>query len=301
VPLNGWHAYAHQYGTPKFEIIDGICIVEGLIKSGAWSILATLPADCRPNKRLIFNLNNHQFTSHVDVLENGQVGWVAGGRSHHWISLSGIAFPTLAPRSNLALAKGWVAYGHCYKTPSFTVVKGMCFVEGTIKSGAWNHLATLPDNCRPPKRLIFNLNNHQYTSRVDVTTDGKIHWVAGGRRHGWLSLTGIMFATKSAESQALTLASKWAAYGHDYGAPSVAVVDGMCNVEGLIRSGAWGFLATLPTNCHPNKRLIFNMNNNQFTSRIDVLTNGQIHWVAGGRSHGWISLSGITFARQLPA
>ena len=47
---------------------------------------------------------------------------------------------------------------------------------------------------------------------------------------------------------------------------------------------------------HPQKRLILNMNNHQFTSTVDVLTNGQIHWVAGGNHHGWLSLSGIVFS-----
>merc|ERR1712070_1142337 len=52
--------------------------------------------------------------------------------------------------------------------------------------------AQLPSDCRPKGRLIFNMNNHGKTARVDVTTDGKIYWVAGGRDHSWISITGIV-------------------------------------------------------------------------------------------------------------
>ena len=36
--------------------------------------------------------------------------------------------------------------------------------------------------------------------------------------------------------------------------------NGLCDVEGLIKYGAWGYMAALPTTCRPNKRLIFNLN-----------------------------------------
>ena len=93
LPLtNSWVAYGGQYKTPTFQVQNGICIVEGLARSGGWGTLAQLPSECRPSKRLIFNLNNHEASSRVDVAENGTVSWHAGGKSHTWISLSGIAF-----------------------------------------------------------------------------------------------------------------------------------------------------------------------------------------------------------------
>ena len=49
-----------------------------------------------------------------------------------------------------------------------------------ISGRKWGDVATLPASCRPAKRLIFNLNNHQYTSRVDVLTNGQIRWIASG-------------------------------------------------------------------------------------------------------------------------
>ena len=58
----------------------GVCSVAGLIKHGAWSLLASLPSRCRPNKRLILHLNNHARTSRVDVLAIGQIHWATGAR-----------------------------------------------------------------------------------------------------------------------------------------------------------------------------------------------------------------------------
>ena len=37
------------------------------------------------------------------------------------------------------------------------------------------------------------------------------------------------------------------------------------------------------------------MNNNEGTYRLDIYSNGQIHWKAGARNHNWLSLSGINF------
>ena len=55
------------------------------------------------------------------------------------------------------------------------------------------HLATLPPDCRPAGRLVFNLNNHVNTARVDVHPDGRVVWVAGGAGYQWISLSGIGF------------------------------------------------------------------------------------------------------------
>ena len=104
---------------------------------------------------------------------------------------------TLSPRtydrtsSVVPLANGWVAYGSSYGTPTLNLAKGLCTVQGLIKknSAGYGHLATLPADCRPSKRLIFNLNHNQYSARVDVYTNGQVHWVAGTKSHSWLSLT----------------------------------------------------------------------------------------------------------------
>ena len=52
---------------------------------------------------------------------------------------------------------------------------------GWIKSGPWARLAHPPKYCRPEEKLIFNLNNHEGTSREDGTvvlvTNAEIGWI----------------------------------------------------------------------------------------------------------------------------
>jgi len=294
-PLNnGWASYGGSYGTATVVVVGSECVVEGLIRGSHWGHVATLPGSCRPKRRLIFNQNNHQYTSRVDVLTNGQVHWVSGGRSHSWLSLSGIGFPT-SGESNLPLTHSWQSYGGSYGTASYKVIGQLCMVNGLVKHGGWGTVANLPGGCRPTKRVIFNLNNHAKTSRVDVLTNGQIHWCGGGRDHSWLSMSGISFATDASIETALPLVNGWGGYGGSYGSPALSTSHGICSVNGLIRGSHWGHVANLPASCRPNRRLIFNLNNHQYTARVDVLTNGQIHWVSGGRSHSWLSLSGTIF------
>ena len=441
--VNGWITHSAVYGSPMCSINGKRCAVSGLIKGGAWGHVATLPAKCRPSKRLVFNLNNHAKTARVDVLPNGQVHWVTGGKDHGWMSLTGIAFavagspetavatflevdevqPGLAlnnmngmPRfaqakeesqfffnaatiaaiakakakvaaaaaaavakkqaaakavadaaakavadrvaaaAKVGLANSWVAFGGAFGSPTYTVDGKRCIVSGLIKEGAWGHLATLPANCRPSKRLVFNLNNNVKTARVDVDTNGQVIWVTGGKDNGWISLTGIAFtvaetgclssavkqfgskvtakrplqtgswdqvppgctvqsggdwaahwntlasskgggyAPVTGSEAVVGLVNSWVAFGKSYGSPTYLVDGGLCTVSGLIKGGAWGRVATLPANCRPSKRLVFNLNNHAKTARVDVLPNGQVNWVTGGKDHGWLSLTGIAFA-----
>merc|ERR1711865_1368537 len=66
--------------------------------------------------------------------------------------------------------------------------------------GKWNTITILPINCRPNKRLVFNLNNNEQTLRVDVLVDGSI--VAGfSGKNSLLSLDGIMFIVPGTETE----------------------------------------------------------------------------------------------------
>ena len=53
---------------------------------------------CRPNKRIIFSANGHQYSMRVDLLKNGCLHHQAGKAAHGWYSLSGITFVTKAAR-----------------------------------------------------------------------------------------------------------------------------------------------------------------------------------------------------------
>jgi hypothetical protein len=104
------------------------------------------------------------------------VYWVAGGKSHGWLSLTGIrfefetnwkfgeSFNSVGNPKFLGTQNGWNAYGGSYGRPSFSVSDSICILNGLIKGSKWGHLATLPFECRPRERIIFNVNNHQYTT-----------------------------------------------------------------------------------------------------------------------------------------
>merc|ERR1711918_9926 len=109
---------------------------------------------------------------------NGRLTWHAGGRSHG---------------SGLGMSNGWRAYGHSYGSPTVVKTGTLCMVSGLLRGSKWGHvMATLPSDCRPKGRLIFNLNNHASHARVDVMTNGQIKWVTGGRHYHWISVTGIV-------------------------------------------------------------------------------------------------------------
>ena len=283
---NGWRSYDRSYGKASYSIDEsGDVTVEGLLRGSSFGHLATLPAGARPSKRLIFNVNNHAKSARVDVDTNGRIVWVAGGKDHGWISVSGIRFATKGQKA-LPLVSGWRAYGGSYGTPTFSKdASGVVTVEGLIKGSDYRNFARLPAGSRPTRgTLIFSVNNHAKSARVDVQTNGIISWHAGGKDHTWMSLSGITFATTNQKT--LPLENGWRAYGSSYGTPTYSKsADGMVTVEGLIKHGRHGNLARLPEGSRPNKRLIFNLNNHQYSTRIDVQTNGIISWVAGGRSH----------------
>jgi len=286
-------------------IQNGVCIVDGLIKHSGWNAdMAQLPAGCRPNKRLIFNLNNHASICRVDVQTSGLVTWISGGKDHDWISLSGMNFVVAAASSGekqVSFASGWANYGGDYGSATYKVIaadgKKMCFLQGLIKSGSYGNLLTLPAECRPSKRLIFEVNNHAKQCRVDVQTNGIVSWHAGGRDHAWISITGIAFTVGTAGQSNLPLTNSWRSYGGSYGTATYTKIGAICFVEGLIKSGNFGQgMAALPSGCRPNKRLIMNTNNHEDSARSDIYTNGNIQYAAGSKDHGWMSLTGMTFS-----
>jgi len=192
-----WEPYYGEYGSPSYSVIDGVCFVEGRIKvkSGqSWNdLLATLPSECRPKYHLIFNLNNKEFCSRVDVLSNGEVRWVVGGKSHGWISLTGIKFVTKDNDSNLIGVNyvqnggGWPHawdYGDNYGGAYYTKINGECILQGLmtvacwkpykVADCAWSELAKVGPNCKPQKTLLFDVNLMGCHTTLEIHSDGLI-------------------------------------------------------------------------------------------------------------------------------
>ena len=289
---SGWVNYGGDYDTARVSKSGNLVTVTGLIKNGKYGHVGTLPRGFTPSKRLIFDLSNHAKSARIDVLKDGRILWVAGGKDHKWLSLSGITF-NVASTGRLKLASGWATYGGDYGTPTFAKAGNVVTVSGLIKNGKYGHLATLPRGFAPPKRLIFDLNNHAKSARIDVLKDGRILWVTGGKDHKWLSLSGIKFSVKP--NGTVKLASGWRAYGGDYQGATFAKSGRIVTVAGLIKNGKYGHLGTLPRGFTPAKRLIFDLSNHGKSARIDVLPDGRVIWVTGGKDHKWLSLSGVSF------
>ncbi len=314
-----WSDHSEEYAPAVVRVEDKVCFVEGLVKVTGANItqrkhIATLPEECHPQRRLVFNLNNHANTARVDVMEDGRITWVAGGSGHRWISLTGISFAQ-GEAQPLGLGRGWSNYGHEYTGATVRKVDSLCIVEGLVRTSNrppppqpplgilmmrfQPHIVTLPEDCRPAQRHVFNLNTHDATIRVDVLPDGRVVWAAGGANHNWISLNGIVVDLGAGEQ--IQYGPRWSDYGNDgndYAGGKVYRHGNVCVVEGLLKTGeaavtAQRHIATLPAECRPSKRLIFNVNNNAKTARVDLMADGRILWVAGGADHRWISLSGI--------
>lgn len=206
---------------------------------------------------------------------------------------------TIVKENKLILLNGTKNYGHEYgEATYYKTTQGIVVLSGLVKNKDWGELAQLPDGYRPDKNLVFNVNNNDTPSRVDVLTDGRIMWVNGKKCHGYgnISLSGINFYVGVDES-VLPLENDWVAYGGDYGTPTyIKTSNNIVVVSGIAKDGEWGLIAQLPVGLYPNKRLVFNVNNNNSSCRVDVMPDGRIMWVNGGKNYGWVSLSGIIFS-----
>lgn len=290
----GWKNYAASYRAVSAVKSGNTVTVSGLAArtSGKWGHIATLPAGMRPKKRMIFNVNTHDRNARVDVWPNGQIHFVVGQRGFNWVSLDGISFVT-AKTYPLRLSSGWQNYGGGYVGATELKVGNTVTLSGLVKPGSGNVITTLAGHLRPSKRHIFNVNSHDKTSRVDVLPNGQVVWAFRPAARGWVSLDGIRFERKRGRN--LKLVSGWRNFNKGYATASVTRSGNRISTSGLVRGGKWGHVATLPKGMCPEARLIFNLNNHDGSSRVDVLPDCRIYWVAGGRNHGWINLDGISF------
>eukprot|EP00435_Cladocopium_sp_Y103_P061658 s1182_g23.t1 len=291
---------------------DAICSVQAALTPSSWGPLATLPAECRPSGTLVFKLPTLSAVAEVDVTQQGAISWMDGSQDT-WLSLGGVVFPGVAPGWPLELVNGWSNLGGGYAEAKYTLVGSLCFLDGVIKEGTnWNAMAQLPAHCLPTKRLMFNiLVRRGKTARVDVWPDGKVGYV-GGDTGNWVSLSGIVFSTRQADSF-LTLADGWvnnAGSDESYGTPSYSLVHGHCLLEGRVKGdmvSGGGLLTTLPVECWPMRKLIFSKAVQNGPIEVDVNQYGEVSYHTDTSVERTISLSGIIFSapsdgkRFLPA
>jgi hypothetical protein len=105
--------------------------------------------------------------------------------------------------------------------PSYKVVGKLCILSGVVSfDGTTQLLSTLGSDCKPSSNLVFAVNHHINTLRIDVSSalsassihlliflslpflyqvkkNGQILWVDGAKNFPWFSLDGISFIVAS--------------------------------------------------------------------------------------------------------
>eukprot|EP01006_Ploeotia_vitrea_P035382 TRINITY_DN65862_c9_g1_i1.p2 TRINITY_DN65862_c9_g1~~TRINITY_DN65862_c9_g1_i1.p2 ORF type:complete len:624 (-),score=307.06 TRINITY_DN65862_c9_g1_i1:137-1954(-) len=305
---HGWRNYGHGYAPGRVSRLGPICLMSGLGRRGGYhGLLAQLPSSCRPRGRVLLDVHSASgWTQRLDVLRNGQVHWIAGRTGASWIPLDGLSFVRADQNQvRLSLGRHWAHIGGSWARPTVTYWNSYCQVQGLIRTNTWGAraVARVPSRCRPRDgRLIFNVNHHIDTIRLDLLPNGVLYWVNKQGGHSfpwnWLSLSSLGWFNRSPAR--IRLFNGWRPYSHGYRKPSYRKQGSMCVLSGLLRGNRWGsWMGRLPGHCRPaTGRLIFMVNNHggrYRAARIDVMRNGYFRWSGGQRSHGWVSLDGIKF------
>lgn len=274
-----------SYGTPSYSMAHGHCLLEGRIKGDMVSgggTLTTLPVECWPMRKLIFSKALYNGPIHVDVNQYGEVSYHTDTSAEGSISLSGIIFSAPSDGKRFLPTVGvWYSDNTAFGDATFYMTSGFCLVEARLRGGSFaagEQLATLPEGCRPTKRLSFSVN-HQ-----------KLEWLGTAPAPAApipvptlveVTLSSIFLVPDESNAVRLDLQNGWSHYGGDYGKAKYVLMDNICVLQGMIKDGAQNVLiAQLPEACRPKaNRLIFNMNLQDFSARVDVLSNGEMYFM----------------------
>jgi Tfp pilus assembly protein PilE len=315
--LNGnWTQYGGTYASAEFSrSSSGLVVLKGLIKkstaTSSGEIIATLPPGYHPTGKLMFGIaTNANVTGRIDIDTSGNVILTTGDQG--WVSLDSIRFmadgtgmsniPSYT-RNALTLSNGWTNYNNGWATASYVVdnegrvaVQGL-LSPGTITSGTV--ITSVPAAQRPAKSQILSSHSAVYNEFSSNTTG----LIASGYGSGAYSLNAFWFPASPSPALTwtnMTLQNSWVSYdsGVTYELPQYSKTGGenMVSLKGLVKSGSNTYdtpIATLPAGYRPEGRLIFASDNANTFARLDVLPNGEIHFM--GSTNQWQSLDGITF------
>lgn len=286
---DGWDSKSNLNRVPQYSRFGGICLLSGsLTTSNMQTVAMTLPDNCRPISRTIFDMHGASDidTTRIDIEANGQVRY-AGGATGKNLPLDGIVFGTADATASavLDLNDKYVAYGSVYgNSVNVSSDAGFCAVNGLVKLADVNDsfngtIATLPSECRPARTLSFNANHHEFTHKVRVLPSGEIQWVEGDKTRQWLSLSNIRFFNSTTPSKPLQLASAFKATAD---APAtITRVDNLCVLGGTISGKGATLVATLPAECRPESGAVVSaVNAGKHAELLEILPNGQLHWRA---------------------
>jgi hypothetical protein len=166
-------------------------------------------------------------------MTDGRILWVTGGKTHDWLSISGISF-SIKRGKLLKLSSGWKPYGGGYQTPRYRTSGDLVVLSGLMRnsSGKWGHVATLPKSAAPKDSLVFNINHHEGTARLNITKDGKVYWGAGAKKYAWISLDGVKHL-RNPKTRLKTIGG-WKGYGGGYPEPTATRIGDMVYLSVVI-------------------------------------------------------------------
>jgi len=160
--------------------------------------------------------------------------------------------------------------------------------SGQIGGTEWGELATVGGHCKPTSSIELLANNHVEVTKVKIGADGKVSFVSGGSRHGWVSLSGLAWkaggplqgretgnsvATIGQFKNEVVFQNAWKGENVD-----VYKQGHVCFLSGKIQNGRnfEGAVMTLPTACRPTSRKYFMFAHDKETFAVMVDTAGAV-------------------------
>ncbi len=313
--------------VPQVYHFGQICIFYGTAagpKKITGPVLARVPRSCRPTARLTFDMHiSNLDTMRTDLLPDGRLLYAGGSRKSQWFDLNSMV---LAPHGGtlLTLNYPWTNMGGSVATATamrdgdFVALGGVLrlkdFLAITEGKKAFNNVITkLPSQFCPKDGVIsFSVNYGEFSKRLDVLPNCELQFPTKGQKiPEWLSLSGVRYFVK--QEKPLKLQSGYFVYGEGHRVPTYRREGLLCVFSGRIgRSGGGPYLFH-PKDCKAPGHLVFGVNHNEFSMRIDVrfflfsllfthssvhvkvLPNGKVMWVEGSDRYKYINLDGIQF------
>lgn len=313
---NGWVNYSGGYADAAYtKTSAGLIVMKGLVRAGS-SVIATLPPEYRPAKRLLFSNTSSVPDARTDINIDGRVEFMTG--SNGWFSLDSISFmpasTTFTPINSFA--NGWQNFDPSSTTwPAASYATdgaGRIQLAGLISGGTTTigtTMFTLPVSIQAPESLHVANNSGGVSGHFRIEHTGSV--VAKGFSSSWYSLqymyyTGTRVSGTNCSTQwcALSLLNGWIYYGATYPqAQYTKSSDGLVMLKGLIKGGstATATIAVLPAGFCPAERHLLGTTSNGGATRIDVvrLSNGTCDLRPGaGSDVGWLSLDTIRYIAE---
>merc|ERR550525_1011459 len=97
----------------------------------------------------------------------------------------------------------------------------------------------------------------------------------------------------SVEEMSLYLLNGWVIYSGNWSIPKAVKIGHVVYLNGLVKNGANGHIATLPPSWRPQKQKMFSQCTNGNTTRVDVFPDGRV--IQQSKFKSFLSLEGISF------